>query len=248
MSKQVNEQKKMKTHAPILWGLFWLFLLIIIDQVTKLVADVYFIDIAGGGDPVKGLGERIALLPGMVELCISYNRGIAFSSFSDADTLVKIGIVAGTGVMMLVLMLIYCKVDRRRKWMRAALIMIIAGGLGNLIDRAYYQVWDPNTVGIIRDGVRDMVYLNFDLKFVTLNFGVCNFADFFICIGAAVLMASLIFFDQDALCPLGKYRAMAKEAAAREEEKQAQKKAKKQEKQMQKNQQDEQVNQGENNG
>ncbi len=222
MSKQVNKQKKTKTHAPILWGLFWLFLLIIIDQATKLVADVYFIDIAGGGDAVKGLSQRITLIPGIVELCISYNRGIAFSSFSNAGAPLKIGIVAGTGVVMLVLAIIYCKIDRRRAWVRAALILIIAGGLGNLVDRAYYQVWDPSTAGLIRDGVRDMVYLNF----VVIDFGVCNFADFFICIGAAVLIASLIFFDQDALCPLGKYKAMAKEAMEKEEQRKAEKQAK----------------------
>lgn len=221
----MNEQKKTKTHAPILWGLFWLFLLIIIDQATKLVADVYFIDIAGGGDPVKGLSQRIALIPGIVELCISYNRGIAFSSFSNAGAPLKIGIVAGTGVVMLVLAIIYCKIDRRRAWVRAALILIIAGGLGNLVDRAYYQVWDPSTAGLIRDGVRDMVYLNF----VVIDFGVCNFADFFICIGAAVLIASLIFFDQDALCPLGKYKAMAKEAMEKEEQRKAEKQAKNEE-------------------
>lgn len=225
MNKTMNEQKKTKTHAPILWGLFWLFLLIIIDQVTKLVADVYFIDIAGGGDPVKGLSQRIALIPGIVELCISYNRGIAFSSFSNAGAPLKIGIVAGTGVVMLVLAIIYCKIDRRRAWVRAALILIIAGGLGNLVDRAYYQVWDPSTAGLIRDGVRDMVYLNF----VVIDFGVCNFADFFICIGAAVLIASLIFFDQDALCPLGKYKAMAKEAMEKEEQRKAEKQAKNEE-------------------
>ena len=222
MNKTMNEQKKTKTHAPILWGLFWLFLLMIIDQATKLVADVYFIDIAGGGDPVKGLSQRIALIPGIVELCISYNRGIAFSSFSNAGAPLKIGIVAGTGVVMLVLAIIYCKIDRRRAWVRAALILIIAGGLGNLVDRAYYQVWDPSTAGLIRDGVRDMVYLNF----VVIDFGVCNFADFFICIGAAVLIASLIFFDQDALCPLGKYKAMAKEAMEKEEQRKAEKQAK----------------------
>ncbi len=222
MNKQINEQKKMKTHAPILWGLFWLFLLIIIDQVTKLVADVYFIDMLGGGDPLKGISERMVLIPGMLELCISYNRGIAFSSFSDVGAPVKIGIIVGTGVIMLVLAIAYCKIDRRRTWVRCALILIVAGGLGNLIDRAYYQVWDPATAGVIRDGVRDMVYLN-----VVMDFGVCNFADFFICIGAAVLIASLIFFDQDALLPVGKYKKMAKEAAQKEEQKKAEKQAKK---------------------
>lgn len=204
-----------KTHAPILWGLFWLLVLLLVDQVTKIVADVYFIDIAGNG---VGSGQPIAIIPGMLELCISYNRGIAFSSFSDASETLKIGIVVGTGVMMLVLAAIYCKVDVRRVWLRCALILVIAGGIGNFIDRMYYQVWDPasaSPIGI-RDGVRDMVYLN-----IIFNFGVCNFADFFICIGAVVLMLALVFFDQDAIWPLGKYKALSKEAEARAEAKKA---------------------------
>ena len=224
MSKQINEtmKKQPKTHAPILWGVFWVCLLLFIDQATKIIADVYFIDVAGGGDPIKGLSERIVLIPGMIELCISYNRGIAFSSFADAGAPLKIGIVAGTGVMMLVLAIFYCKIDRRRTWVRSALILIIAGGLGNLIDRAYYQVWDPATAGLIRDGVRDMVYLN-----VVMDFGVCNFADFFICIGSAVLILSIVFFDQDALLPLGKYKEMSQQAMEREAQKKAEKQAKK---------------------
>lgn len=170
------------------------------------------------------------IIPGMLELCISYNRGIAFSMFADVGTLEKMGIVLGTGVVMLILAIVYCKVDRRRTWVRCALILIIAGGLGNLIDRAYYQVWDPATDALIRDGVRDMVYLN-----VVMDFGVCNFADFFICIGAAVLILSLIFFDQDAIFPLGKYKALSKEAEEREEAKKAAKQAKKQAKYEQNN-------------
>ena len=221
-----KKQKEMKKGSSVV-GLLFLFLLIIIDQVTKLVADVYFIDVLGGGDPAQGLAERIVLVPGMIELCISYNRGIAFSAFADADAKVKMAIVFGTAVLMFILLVAYLKTDKRRTWLRAALILIVAGGLGNFIDRTFYQVWNPATDDLIRDGVRDMVYLN-----VFFDFGVCNFADFFICIGAAVFFISMIFCDTDALIPLGKYRKLAKEAdekaEAKHEAKVAAKAAKKQ--------------------
>ncbi len=208
--KQQNEGGRVATKGSRLWGLFWLLTLIIIDQVTKLVADVYFNETVSA----QGLADRIVLLPGMLELCISYNRGIAFSSFADADTWVKMAIVGGTALIMFILLIVFLKIDQRRSWLRFALVLIIAGGLGNFIDRVYYQVWDPATDAVIRDGVRDMVYLN-----VFFDFGVCNFADFFICIGAATFVLSMLFLDTDALIPLGKYKALAKAADEKAEEK-----------------------------
>lgn len=206
----LNHQKGLKGSR--LWGILLFLILLLIDQVTKIVADVYFVEIAGANETIK-------IIPGMIELCISYNRGIAFGSFATSSQAVKIAIVVGTALMMLVLAVIYWKVDKRRSWLRFALILIVAGGIGNFIDRVYYQIWNPATDALIRSGVRDMVYLN-----ILIDFGVCNFADFFISIGAVVLVISLLFFDTDALFPLGKkYRALAKES---EEKEQAKKDAK----------------------
>lgn len=201
------------------WGIFWFLLLIFIDQITKLIADVYFIDYAK--DPSK----VIVLIPGMIELCMSYNRGIAFGTFAGSnDVALKIGIVAGTAVLMLVIAILFFKADYRRKFLRFALVFVIAGGVGNLIDRVYYRVWDPATAAAVRDGVRDMVRVK-----LIFDFGVCNFADFFIVGGGIALLFALLFFDRDALCPLGKkYKALAKEEQEKEERKAAEKKAKKQ--------------------
>ena len=219
--KQQNVGGMVAAKGSRLWGLFWLLMLIIVDQVTKLVADVYFNETVSA----QGLPDRIILVPKMLELCISYNRGIAFSSFADADALVKMAIVGGTALVMFILLIVFLKIDKRRAWLRAALVLIIAGGLGNFIDRVYYQVWDPATDMAIRDGVRDMVYLN-----VFIDFGVCNFADFFICIGAAVFVIGMLFFDTDALFPLGRYKVYAKEADEKAEAKRELKAAAKAEK------------------
>ena len=198
-NEMMKKEKTLKGSR--LWGLLLFFALLLIDQVTKVVADVYFVEMAG-------VNERIALIPGMIELCIEYNRGIAFGSFASSSETVKIAIVAGTALMMFILAIVYWKVDKRRSFLRLALILIIAGGIGNFIDRVYYRIWDPSTELLLRDGVRDMVYLN-----IFFNFGVCNFADFFISIGAVALLLSLLFFDKEAILPLGKkYRALAKES------------------------------------
>jgi lipoprotein signal peptidase len=79
----------------------------------------------------------------------------------------------------------------------------VAGGVGNLIDRLYYKVWQADCAY----GVRDMVNLS------RFGFAVCNFADFFISIGAVMLVLSFLFFDKDALFPTGKkYKELSKES------------------------------------
>ena len=210
-----NEGGRYALKGSWLWGALLFLILLLIDQITKIVADVYFVEIAGAN-------ERIALIPNMLELCISYNRGIAFSSFESSSEIFKIGIVVVTGLMMLGLAVFYCRVDKRRTVLRIALVLIVAGGVGNLIDRVYYQVWDPETVAIVRDGVRDMVRVN-----IIFDFGVCNFADFFITGGAVLLVLALLFFDTDAIFPIGKkYKALAKEAEEKAEQKKKEKEKK----------------------
>ena len=188
--KLIKENENRKKAASVLWGVFWIFLLIMIDQLTKLVADAYLT-----------AGDKIDIIPGWIAIRITYNQGIAYGQLSDVDVWVKMLIIAGTGILMLVFAIVYLRLDVRRGLLRAALVMVVAGGIGNLIDRVYFQVWDPNAIY----GVRDMVDL------IRFGFAVCNFADFFICIGAALLVLSILFFDTDALFPVGKYKALAME-------------------------------------
>jgi signal peptidase II len=200
-----------------LWGVLLFAILVFIDQITKIVADVYF-------GNVPSAPESIAIIPGVIELTMEYNRGIAFSMFSGAGQAGKIAIVVGTALIMLAVSVVYFKIDKRRTLLRIALVLIVAGGVGNLIDRVYYQVWDPATATGFRDGVRDMVRVDFKI----VDFGVCNFADFFISGGAVLFILSLLFFDKDAIFPVGeKYKALAKEAQEAEEKKKAEKEAKK---------------------
>ena len=209
------------------WGVLLFAILILIDQVTKVVADVYFGNVPSAKD-------SIAIIPGVIELTMEYNRGIAFSMFSDIGKIGKIAIVAGTAVLMAVIAVVYFKLDKRRTWLRFALVLIVAGGVGNLIDRVFYQVWDPATATGFRDGVRDMVRVDFKI----VDFGVCNFADFFISFGAVAFILSLLFFDKDALLPVGKkYKALAAEAVAEEEAKKAAKESKAQQAQQEKQEQ-----------
>lgn len=219
MNKKVEKSKNSSTvKGHWVWGLIVFCLLILIDLLTKVAAEVYF-------DRLEN--ADIKLIPGVIELTYVENRGVAFSGAANADPAFKLGIVIGTALIMLGATVVYFKVDARRTFLRWCLVFVVAGGVGNLIDRVLFRMWAEDG-----GGVRDMVLLNFSpwakslLKIDNpyfLNFGVCNFADFFIVGGAVALILCMLFFDTDAFVPVGKYKQLAKEAAEKEEAKQAEK-------------------------
>ena len=217
-NQAIKKEKKAWWKQPsTLFGICLFFFLIFIDLLTKALAVSYFSQ--------PDAPEMIPIIPGWINLCITYNRGISYGMGDDAAVWLKLLVIIGTGVLMAVFAVFFFKMDSRRLWLKIALVFVIAGGVGNLIDRVYYQVWDPATdypeSWRIPDGVRDMVDLS------RFGFAVCNFADFFICGGAVALVLGLLFFDKDAVFPLGKYKALAEEAKEEEEVKKAMKKAKK---------------------
>lgn len=204
-------KEKYSTKGSSCWGVLIFAILVLVDMLTKLAADVYF-----SGPRAN---DKIDIIPGWIALRMEYNPGISYGMGSDAPMIVKLLVVIATAVLMAVFAVAYFKMDKRRGFLRMALVFIVAGGVGNLIDRVYYRVWELDGTQI-NQGVRDMVDLS------RLGFAVCNFADFFITGGAVALVLALLFFDRDAMWPATeKYRMLAKE----QEEKTQTKKAEKEE-------------------
>ena len=206
---QLKEKKEYTLKGSCLWGLLLFGILLLVDMATKILADAYFSH--------PDTPDSIAIIPGYLELCITRNRGMSFSMGATASPAAKIAVIAATGMLFVLIGVGYFKIDKRRSWVRVALILIVAGGIGNFIDRVYYRVWDPESFPM---GVRDMVRL----KIFIFDFGVCNFADFFIVGGAIVLILAILFFDGSAMWPLTKkYKALAEEEREKEEKKAAEK-------------------------
>ncbi|MBE7079378.1 MAG: signal peptidase II [Clostridiales bacterium] len=190
MTKKTEKKKPISLKGSCLWGLLLFAVLVLIDLVTKVVADIYMDE-----------GDKIPLISDWFGLYFIYNDGMAYGMGSNAPKWVKILVIVGTGVLMAAFAIVYFRLDKRRSFLRIAIVFVVAGGVGNLIDRIYYQVWNPTNFG-----VRDMVDLS------AFGFATCNFADFFITGGAVALVLALLFFDKDAVFPVGKYKALAKEA------------------------------------
>lgn len=194
MNNKSDKISEKKTCAP-LWGTLLFFILLAIDQLTKLFADAYF--------TATGAPSEVTLVEDWLWLRITYNRGISYGLGASASPTLKIVVIAITAVMMLGLIVWYFLLKPDHRLMRTALVFVAAGGVGNLIDRVYYRVWDPATYPL---GVRDMVDLS------RFGFAVCNFADFFITFGVIMLILALLFFDKDAAFPIGKYKKLAQAA------------------------------------
>lgn len=206
-------KEKYSTKGSSYWGILLFAFLVVVDMLTKMLADVYF--------NAEGAKSQIDIIPGWISLRIVYNPGISYGMGASAPTWAKILVVVVTAVLMAVFAVLYFKIDKRRSLLRVALVFIVAGGVGNLIDRVYYRVWELDATALDR-GVRDMVDLS------RFGFAVCNFADFFITGGAVMLVLALVFFDRDAIFPsTEKYRALAKEREAEQEAKKAELSSKK---------------------
>ena len=202
----IEKEKKHTLKGSPLWGLLIFGILFFVDMITKILATVYF----------KAGIKPISIIPGYLELTLSHNEGMAFSMGADWPTEGKIALVCGTGVVFIALLVVYYVMDKRRSWLCNPLIFIVAGGVGNFVDRLLYLLGQL-------EGVRDMVRL----KIFVFDFGVCNFADFFIVGGGIALMLGLLFFDGFAVWPLTKkYKAMAKEFEEKELAKQQAKQSK----------------------
>lgn len=115
--------------------------------------------------------EEIPFVDGFLHWEYVQNTGAAFGSFSNSTTLLSIitGIIIFCGIVAIIIKKI------NHKFLLVTAVMIISGGLGNLLDR------------IIRGYVVDFICVEF------IDFPVFNFADILVTCGAFLLIGYLLF-------------------------------------------------------
>ena len=129
------------------------------DQVIKFFVERYL-------QPI-GTAEFIN---GFVGWNYVRNTGAAFGSFSQNTTLLSVV----TGIVILAGIVLIATKKIKSKFYLTCAVMIVSGGLGNLIDR------------ILKGYVVDFI----DVQF--MDFAVFNFADILVTVGAIALMISVI--------------------------------------------------------
>ncbi len=137
---------------------------LIVDQVSKLLTDIY----------LTPLGTSFPLWDGVLHFTSAHNTGAAFSMFAGGRWIfiALTVIVCAAGIVFLIK-----KRKKITRLARVAVTLIVAGALGNMIDR------------IVLGYVRDMIEFRF------VHFAVFNVADSVLCIGAALLIIYVLIFD-----------------------------------------------------
>lgn len=146
----------------ILINLFWVVALLGIDQAIKYWAV----------EVLQPVGS-IPVIPHVVELRFTYNQGMAFSMLSGKQLL----LVLVTGVLLIGVAYWLFFRCRDNLLMRASMILVLGGGLGNFIDR------------VLNGQVVDYINLLF------MRFAIFNFADICLCVGCG-LWALSIFLEE----------------------------------------------------
>ncbi|MBP5193450.1 MAG: signal peptidase II [Clostridia bacterium] len=149
-----------------------LILIIALDQITKVIF------------AANGVGWGFDGIPGFIDFYCTKNSGAAWSfgaNTSWAQTL----FISLTCVILPALFVLFLGIRNDNKWLKTTVIFIIAGTIGNFIDR------------IVFGEVTDFLYLHW-IK------ASCNVADVALTVGAVMLVIYFLFIDKDALIPIKK--------------------------------------------
>lgn len=114
---------------------------------------------------------ELVIVKGFLNFDYVKNTGAAFGSFSNSTTLLSVitAVVLLAGIVAIIMKKI------KGKYLLTVSVMIIAGGLGNLIDR------------LLKGYVVDFIEVRF------IEFPVFNFADILVTCGAFMLLGYLIY-------------------------------------------------------
>ena len=136
-------------------------LVAVIDQVLKYLV-VNFLDKT---NPTE-------IIPNLFSLTYVENKGAAFGMLADARWIFI------TFTIIITAFLIYILFKKRisNKLFLTSVVLIIGGGIGNLIDR---------------------IFIGYVVDFLSISFfpPVCNFADYCITIGAVLLVIYILFMS-----------------------------------------------------
>ena len=114
--------------------------------------------------------ESITLIPLFLDFYLTKNTGIALSLFSSSGTLTQIFLTIT--IFIALMFLVYTFFTTVDKMQKIGLILVLSGGFGNFIERLFF--------GSVTD------YLH--LRIGTNSLFVFNLADFFITLGAIIII------------------------------------------------------------
>lgn len=116
------------------------------------------------------------------------NPGAAFGKFANSPhILIGLRVVAVIGLTYMI-----ARAKKGSPWFTAALLLVLAGALGNLYDNLFLEATGGHPYGKVRDFI-DVYFANWEWHFPTFNV-----ADSCITVGAFLLLLGSLAKDKDA--------------------------------------------------
>ncbi|MCB0322311.1 MAG: signal peptidase II [Bdellovibrionales bacterium] len=143
---------------------------LVLDQLTKYVAQQELL-----------LGEIVPVIPGLFNFTLVYNPGAAFGLFGGLPDPWRQIVLFGVSLLALVVVFRFMRREAKDDpWAQAALSGILAGAVGNIIDRVRF------------DSVVDFL----DFYWGAYHWPAFNVADSAISVGVTILIFRILFFPQ----------------------------------------------------
>jgi signal peptidase II len=143
-----------------------ILLVVLLDQITKLIV-VATVPLFGS----------VTLIPNFLDITYVRNTGLAYGLLNDWDSPLKPWVTGALAVAALGGILLYARqMPAEEKWSRIGLSLILAGAIGNILDRV--------RLGYVIDYV--------DVYWGGWHFWAFNVADAAISIGAVFVFADLL--------------------------------------------------------
>ncbi len=140
------------------------------------------------------------VIPHLLKFHYTTNTGSAFSFLGDKEWAMPMFITLTFIVLAVILGYVAFSIIKKRqlsKWLLVAISLIVAGAIGNLVDR------------IILGYVRDFIFVFYNTKIFTAIF---NVADIALVVGVIMICFYLLFLDKEAI-----FKAIKKQSTEKDE-------------------------------
>lgn len=154
-------------------NILFLALLVSADQLSKWTSHFFLADIS----PIPVIGTADSSV--FFQLNYFVNKGIGFSLFQDLPASFRVPFLLGVAGFVTILLIQALSLSHKPLG-KFAVLAIIAGSIGNIIDR------------LVLGGVIDMIDVGWDLGFTQYDFPVFNFADVYVVCGSMVFLATQV--------------------------------------------------------
>ena len=148
---------RQQSRSDIFLSLITVFAIVLIDRLTK----IFF-------SKLLGVGESLPVIPHVLHMTLVHNTGIAFGFFKDQG--IVFIIIPVIAIVLLIYNIYYFKSNNEQltRLYVFAFSLILAGAIGNLIDRI--------TCGYVIDFIDFRIWPVFNIADSAITIGACVIA------------------------------------------------------------------------